>query len=47
MRARLEMLQSGRDVRPVIETGHVVVAGKNAHLTSLLRQLDRARLYAR
>jgi hypothetical protein len=37
---------SSQPATQVREQGHVVVAGHNAHLMSLLRQLDRSRMYA-
>ncbi|KAK3238055.1 hypothetical protein CYMTET_51907, partial [Cymbomonas tetramitiformis] len=47
MKLKFDRLASGRDMRAVLETGHVVIAGRNAHLGPLLRQLDKARMYAR
>eukprot|EP00850_Spirogloea_muscicola_P025896 SM004712S16640 [mRNA] locus=s4712:5:827:- [translate_table: standard] len=40
-KARMEWLREGAHT-PVMEEGHIVICGTNAHLPTLVRQLDRA-----
>lgn len=47
VRVRLESLRNSAETRSIPERGHVVIAGSNAHLLPLLKQLDRARAFAR